>query len=105
QSNPIPADTHAGPARFLLLRARSLPAWQRDRRAVCAAAAAELARSERDTEVVDRAVEMARGVFGPEPLRLTPDQAGEVLRKETAASRFPKGNSRGPDYSNLMPEK
>ena len=56
-------------------------------------------------EVVDRAVELVRVAFGPEPLSLTPDQAAEVLRKEKAAARFPKGNVRGPDYSNLLPQK
>lgn len=91
-------------ARFLLLRAQSLPERHADRRAICAAAAAELARPQRDMELVDRAVELARG-FGPEPLSLTPDQAAEVLRKEKAAAKFPKGNVRDPDYRNLLPQK
>jgi hypothetical protein len=98
--NSVPAEAHAGAARFLLLRAQSLPERQSDRRAICAAAAAELARAQRDMEVIDGAVELARGAFGPEPLSLTPDQAGEVLRKEKAASKF---NSRGPDYASLLP--
>jgi hypothetical protein len=92
-------------ARFLYLRARSLQEKNSGRRAVCAAAAAELARAHRDMELVDRAVEMVRACYGDEAFSLTLDQAGEVLRKEIAASTFPKGKRRGdPDYSNLLPE-
>jgi hypothetical protein len=91
-------------ARFLVLRARCLPKQNGNRHAVCAAAAAELARPHRDLETVGEAVDLARGVFGPESLSLTLDQAAEVVRKEIAASAYPAGSSRGPDYSELLPD-
>lgn len=91
-------------ARFLMLRARSLPERQGDRHAICAAAAAELARPHRDMETVGEAVDLLRGVFGPESFSLTHDQAVEVVRKEKEATAYPAGNSRGPDYSALMPD-
>ena len=50
-------------ARFLVLRARSLPGHQGNRHAVCAAAAAELARSHRDDQTVGEAVDLVRGGF------------------------------------------
>jgi hypothetical protein len=94
-------------ARFLLLRARSMPERQGVRHAVCAAAAAELARPHRDMDTIGEAVDLVRGVFGSDPFSLTLDQAREVVRKENAASAYPSGNSGGnsgePDYSALLP--
>jgi hypothetical protein len=90
-------------ARFLVLRARSLPGHEGNRHAVCAAAAAELARSHRDDQTVGEAVDLVRAVFGPDSFSLTLDQAAEVVRKEIAASAYPTWNSRGPDYSALLP--
>jgi hypothetical protein len=91
-------------ARFLLLRARSMPERQGDRHAICAAAAAELARPHRDMETIGEAVDLVRGVADSDPFTLTLDQAREVVRKEIAASDYPAGNSRGPDYSALLPD-
>ena len=90
-------------ARFLLLRARSMPERQGVRHAVCAAAAAELARPHRDMDTIGEAVDLVRGVFGSDPFSVTLDQAREVVRKEIAASAYPAGNSREPDYSALLP--
>jgi hypothetical protein len=91
-------------ARFLLLRARSMPERKADRHVICAAAAAELARPHRDMETVGEAVDLVRGVFDSDPFSLTLDQAREVLSKEIAASNYPAGNNRGPDYSALLPD-
>jgi hypothetical protein len=91
-------------ARFLVLRARSMPERQGDRHVICAAAAAELARPLRDMETVGEAVDLVRRVFDSDPFSLTLDQAREVVRKEIAASEYPTYNSRGPDYSALLPD-
>jgi hypothetical protein len=70
---------------------------------VCAAAAAELARQQRDMQLVEEAVELTRGRFGPRALTLTLEQAAEVLRKEKAAKRLPKYPGQGPNYRNVLP--
>jgi hypothetical protein len=88
---------------FLLLRSRSLPDWASGRRSVCAAAAAELARSHGDMDVVGEALELLREGFDNEPLSLTLKQAGEVMRTEKGASTFPVGARREPDYNGLLP--
>ncbi|PYT31702.1 MAG: hypothetical protein DMG57_04455 [Acidobacteria bacterium] len=88
-------------ASFLLLRALSLPGYQEERRAVCAVAAAQLARQQRHMDVVDRAVELfADSPFGD--ISLTPEQASTVVRKETAERAFPTAHRPGPDYSDFL---
>ncbi len=88
-------------ARFLLLRARALP--YNERRAVCAAAAAQLARQHRLMEVVDKAVELLAG--SPyDNLKLTDEQAASVVRREKAERAFPTVYRPGPDYSDLLGE-
>jgi hypothetical protein len=90
-----------GPAEasFLLLRARSLP--YNERRAVCAAAAAQLARQQRSMDIVDKAVELLAG--SPfDNLKLTDEQAASVVRKEKAERAFPTVFRPGPDYSDLL---
>jgi hypothetical protein len=92
--------TQAG---FLLLRARSLPKYGDGRWAVCAAAAAELARRERHMDVVEKAVELlAESPF--EDLTLTPEQVSTVLQKEKAERAFPTAYRPGPDYSDFFGE-
>jgi len=91
-------------ARFLLLRAKLLPEGHGDRRAVCAAAAAELARQQRDMQLVEEAVELTRGNFGTQAVTLTLEQAAEVLRKEKKAKSLPKYPGQGPSYRNLLPK-
>jgi len=86
--------------RFLLLRARSLPEWQGERRAVCAAAAAEFARRERDVELLREAVGWLGGL-GFEAFSITADEGDEVLQKEKAAPEFPTGTRKGPDYRDI----
>jgi hypothetical protein len=86
-------------ATFLLLRARSLP--YNERRAVCAAAAAQLARQQRQMDVVDKAVELLAG--SPfDDLKITTEQAATVVRKEKAERAFPTAYRPGPDYSDLI---
>ena len=88
-------------ASFLLLRALSLPQYEQDRRAVCAVAAAQLARPQRQMDVVERAVELiADSPFSA--LSLTPEQASAVARKEKAERAFPTAHRPGPDYSDLL---
>jgi tetratricopeptide (TPR) repeat protein len=95
---------HGGPseAYFLLMRARALPEGLSDRYDVLMAAAAELGRFHRDMEVVDRAVEAGRNPYDDNPLKLTLDQAREVLRKEKESPAFPSPRNPGPDYSYLL---
>jgi hypothetical protein len=88
-------------ANFLLLRAKSLPEYQEERRAVCASAAAQLARQQRQMDVVEKAVELlADSAF--DDLSFTSEQASTVVRKEKAERAFPTGYRPGPDYSDLL---
>jgi hypothetical protein len=88
-------------ASFLLLRAMSLPEYQEGRRAVCVVAAAQLARQQRQMDVVEQAVELiADSAF--DDLSFTPEQASAVVRKEKAERAFPTANRPGPDYSDLL---
>ena len=90
--------TEAG---FLLLRAQSLPQHQEERQAICALAAAQLARQQRQMDVVEKAVELvADSPF--DALTLTTEQASSVVRKEQAERAFPTAYRRGPDYSDLL---
>jgi hypothetical protein len=95
----------ASEAYFLLLRARALPEGFGERHKALTAAAAELGRFHRDMEVVDRAVEAGRNPFDDNPLKLTVEQAREVLRKEKASPAFPSRRSPGPDYSDLLDDE
>jgi len=88
-------------ANFLLLRAKSLPEYLEARRAVCASAAAQLARQQRQMDVVEKAVELlADSAF--DDLSFTSEQASTVVRKEKAERSFPTGYRPGPDYSDLL---
>ena len=88
-------------ASFLLLRAKTLPTYGDERWAVCAAAAAELARHLRQMDVVEKAVELlADSPF--DDLKLTSEQAATVIRKEKTEREFPMPGSRGHDYSEFF---
>src|SRR5271157_1728386 len=85
-------------ARFLLLRGRALPEYEPERRDQCFAAAAELARRQRDMGLVDEAVECRRGHFFMGVLNphasgssssMSTDQLNKVLSLEKQASEFP----------------
>jgi hypothetical protein len=89
-------------ARFLVLRARSLPAWERNRRHDCITAAIELARRERDMDLIDEAIELRRvGNSSPFGFSFFDDRVGdgnpsmeaeelnEVLQLEKEAREYP----------------
>ncbi len=86
---------------FLLLRAQALPSWLGERRAVCAAAAVELARKQQDQHVLEKAVQILHN-FAPGGLSLNPGHVDEVVRKEKETSAFPTQRDSGPDYSGLI---
>jgi tetratricopeptide (TPR) repeat protein len=94
----------SGPAeaRFLLLRAHAIPPGHGLRYMALAAAAAELARCHRDTEVIDQAVEIVRNPLGGPSISLTEEQAREVVRREMASSAFPRDSGAGPYYNDLI---
>ncbi|MGO9268849.1 MAG: hypothetical protein ACLQOO_01065 [Terriglobia bacterium] len=89
-------------ARFLLLRGRALPEYEPERRDQCFAAAAELARRQRDMGLVDEAVECRRGHFfmgAFDPLAkgsssMSADQLNKLLNREKQASEFPPFRNR-----------
>jgi len=88
-------------ASFLLLRALSLPKNGEGRWAVCAVAAAQLARQQRHMDLVEKAVELlADSPF--DDLSLTPEQASTVVQKEKAERAFPSVRHPGPDYSDFL---
>ena len=80
-------------ARFLLLKARSMPQWAR-RRERCIAAAATLAGRQRDMGLMDEAVELLRGPtrrqygwyyapdIGIDKLSLDDEKLGQVIQQE-----------------------
>jgi len=81
-------------ARFLLLRARSLPPWEEDRRASCLAAASELARRQHDPDLLKRIGEWRDELLGwldvPRPARaLDADEIGRVVQRELKERKFP----------------
>ncbi|MBW2018782.1 MAG: hypothetical protein JRI58_01285 [Deltaproteobacteria bacterium] len=91
--------------RFLLLRALSLPAWEMDRRNECIAAAAELARRQRDIDLLDEAIELRRqegGFFLWETMIeksdfcLDQEELDRVIEREKKARKYPSTFS---DYS------
>ena len=78
----------ADEASFLLLRARCLPKDLAGRWAVCAVAAAQLARQQRHMDVVEKAVELiADSPF--HDLSLTPEQASTVAQKGESGAGVP----------------
>jgi hypothetical protein len=86
-------------ANFLFLRALSLP--YAERRAVCMAAAVQLARETRHMAIVDRAVEeLANSPY--DDLKFTAEQAATVVRKEKEDRRVPTAGHPGPDYGDLL---
>ncbi|HUP02441.1 MAG TPA: hypothetical protein VMU19_00535, partial [Bryobacteraceae bacterium] len=93
----------AGEANFLLLRALALPDYYEERKAICAAAAAQLARQRRHMEVVDKAVDLL-SESGFDSLSLSPEQASQVLRQEQSESAFPTPNRPGPQYREFFEE-
>lgn len=89
-----------GEARFLLIRAKALPPWEAMRRNDCIAAAADLARRNRDMELVREAVELRREggsllfdmLTGVRQDRESLDEhaLNAILKRERAAKKFVK---------------
>ncbi len=103
-------------ARFLLLRARSLPSRERARKNNCIDAAIALARRERDMELIDEAIELRRNRREEEYLlpflerRMEqrnfsndPEALDDLLRKEREAREYPHTGS-GPDFPKFYDE-
>jgi hypothetical protein len=89
-------------ASFLLLRAKGLPPQQWERRGLCTAAAVQMARQNRDTEVLEQATNLLSGPLRSAGLELQPEEAAEVLRKEKAEPKFLARSGDGPDYSAIL---
>jgi len=96
----------AATARFLLLRARSLPVWEITRQDDCLTATVELARRERDMGLIDEAIELRRdtkgspfgfSIFnimtGDGNFSMEDDELSEVLQYEKEAHEYPSSRS------------
>jgi tetratricopeptide (TPR) repeat protein len=90
---------------FLFLRAQSLPPANFERRMVCAAAAAKLARQQGQHEVAGKALDFLHGPFRDGSIQLTPAQLDEVLEKEKQERSYPKGKQRGPKYRSIIGDR
>jgi hypothetical protein len=89
-------------AKLLLLRARSLPAWEIERRNDCISAAIELARRKRDMDLIDEAIELRRvenfmpfgfslfgNIIGEDNSSLDTEELNEILQFEKEAREYP----------------
>ena len=89
-------------ARFLLLRARSLPIWEIERKEDCLSAAIELARRGRHMELIDEAIELRRNqnsssfgfsifssMIGEDNPSMEAEELNEVLELEKEAREYP----------------
>jgi hypothetical protein len=86
-----------GQARFLYLRARGMPPWEDERRASCLAAASELARRQRDSDLLNRIGEFRDEEMAwlddPPDARSTAISAEEISRvveRESRERGYPK---------------
>jgi len=92
----------AASARFLLLRAQSLPYWNGPRKSDCINAAIELGRRERDMGLIDDAIELLNGgndsmerfsiwgtMMGKWDSSMDPEDVGGILRREKEAREYP----------------
>ncbi len=91
-------------ARFLLLRARSLPSWEPERAMECLAAAVALARRQRDTDLLAEVADLRRdtprggralgiifelGGLTPDKLSLSREELDSILRREQQEREYP----------------
>ncbi|MBZ5623618.1 MAG: hypothetical protein LAQ69_33575 [Acidobacteriia bacterium] len=86
-----------GQARFLFLRARGLPPWEEERRTTCLAVASELARHQRDSDLLNRIgewrdEEMEWLGFSPdaEAKSISTEEIGRVVEREAKERGYPK---------------
>ena len=97
-------------AKFLLLRARSLPRWM-DRRDDCIAAATDIARRQRDMDLLDEAIELKRGekgtrygfpiwdsIMDKSDFSMDTEKSDEVIHREKEAQGYPSSVDYLPDY-------
>ena len=90
---------------FLWLRARIAPQSRDGRYVALAAAAVELGRAHGDPKIVDKAFEIMRNPYGRDSVKLTLEQSREVVKRELASPAFPRSDSVGPDYKDLLPDQ
>ena len=85
-------DSHA---RFLLLRARSMPPWEAERRSSCLATASELARRQHDADLLKQIgecrTESLDWLDAPDPARsaMGSDEITRVIQREIKERVFP----------------
>jgi hypothetical protein len=86
-----------GQARFLFLRARALPPWEEERSGACLAAASELARRQRDADLLNHIGECRdeeMDLFGLPPdaanaATMSTGEIGRVVQRETLEPGYP----------------
>jgi hypothetical protein len=81
-------------AEFLFLRARALPEYAEERQALCAAAASELARRQRKTDLLGRIGEWREGALmwhdhNETDVTMTTQQIDDLIRREREQSEVP----------------
>jgi hypothetical protein len=81
-------------AEFLFLRARALPEYAEERQALCAAAASELARRQRKTDLLGRIGEWREGALmwhdhNETDVAMTTQQIDDLIRREREQSEVP----------------
>ena len=85
-------------ARFLFLRARALPESEYQRRTACFGAAAELARRQRDLDLLDRIGDLGElGGFNPmekSTLAMSTEQIESIVKQERQMRVYPKSSPR-----------
>jgi hypothetical protein len=90
----------AGQARFLFLRARALPPWEEERRNECIAAASELARRQRDPDLLHKIGEWREAELdwmdvpeAPEAA-MSANEISGVIQEEKERPAYPKSRPR-----------
>jgi hypothetical protein len=81
-------------AEFLFLRARALPDWEEERQALCAAAASELARRQRNSDLLRRIGEWREEEMLPldgemTDVAMTSKQIDDLIQREREESGYP----------------
>jgi hypothetical protein len=86
-----------GQARFLYMRARGMPPWESDRRAECLAAASELARRQRDSDLLNRIgewrdeeMDWLDGPPGADTAAIGVEEISRVVEREAKERGYPK---------------
>ena len=90
-------------AEFLFLRARALPDWEEERQALCAAGASELARRQRNADLLRRIAEWREeemiGMQGSEAdVAMSTEQINTLIQRELKERGFPDFPDQSEDY-------